>query len=224
MGRFLTLVAFSFVEGCFLIWGFLKHLWPSYRKVLRFLFSGRLKTALTSSAFLEASSRLSFFFVNGKLETFETVGDNSGRIRRGASLRKSDSHNGKDDKATPVGGSQRERRSLLDVAGDREIVTQFEIKRSWVQGECIALCSCNMFVFNKHVAYFISLSKIIKCSVLRIIRVNRVPKGVDVQRCSCWFSKRVWHAIDLGCWPWHIRSQCRCQLLCIMNIFCWISI
>ncbi|CAN6878894.1 unnamed protein product [Brassica oleracea] len=77
------------------------------------------------------------------LETFETVGDNSGRIRRGASLRKFDSRNGKDDKATPVGGSQRERRSLLDVAGDREIVTQFEIKRSWIQGECIALCSCN---------------------------------------------------------------------------------
>ncbi|CAN7101566.1 unnamed protein product [Brassica rapa subsp. narinosa] len=78
-----------------------------------------------------------------QLETFETVGDNSGRIRRGASLRKSDSRDRKDDKATPVGGSQRERRSLLDVAGDREIVTQFEIKRSWVQGECIALCSCN---------------------------------------------------------------------------------
>ncbi|CAN6885442.1 unnamed protein product, partial [Brassica oleracea] len=78
-----------------------------------------------------------------KLETFEIVGDNSGQIRRGASLRKFDSRNGKDEKATPVGGSQRERRSLLDVAGDREIVTQFEIKRSWVQGECIALCSCN---------------------------------------------------------------------------------
>ncbi|KAG2290959.1 hypothetical protein Bca52824_037628 [Brassica carinata] len=78
-----------------------------------------------------------------QLETFETIGDNSGRIRCGASLRKSDSRNGKDDKATPVGGSQRERRSLLDVAGDREIVTQFEIKRSWVQGECISLCSCN---------------------------------------------------------------------------------
>ena len=123
--------------------------------------------------------------MNGKLETFETVGDNSGRIRRGASLRKSDSRDRKDDKATPVGGSQRERRSLLDVAGDREIVTQFEIKRSWVQGECIALCSCNRFVFNKHVAYFISLSKITKCSVLCIIRVNRVPKGVAVQRCSC---------------------------------------
>ncbi|KAL0813361.1 hypothetical protein Bca101_069804 [Brassica carinata] len=90
-----------------------------------------------------------------RLETFETVGDNSGRIRRGASLRKFDSRNGKDDKTTPVGGSQRERRSLLDIAGDREIVTQFEIKRSWVQGECIALCSCN--------------------------RVNRVPKGPNAE-------------------------------------------
>ena len=204
--------------------GFLKHLWPSYR--IGFAFSVFWETQNGVDVFCFSWRKLEtfFFFVNGKLGTFETVGDNSGRIRRGASLRKSDSRNEKNDKATPVGGSQRERRSLLDVAGDREIVTQFEIKRSWVQDECIALCSCNRFVFNKHVAYFISLSKITKCSILCIIRVNQVPKGVAVQRCSCWFSKWVWHAIDLGCCPWLIRSQCRCKLLCIMHIFSWISI
>lgn len=74
-------------------------------------------------------------FPRRKLEAFETAGDDSRRIRRGASLRESDRRDGEDDKAAAAGGSRRERRSLLDVAGDREIVAQVEIKRSWVHGD-----------------------------------------------------------------------------------------
>lgn len=70
-----------------------------------------------------------------KRETLETAGDDSWRVRRGASLRESDRRDGEDDKATAAGGSRRERRSVLDVAGEREVVAQVEAKRSWVHGD-----------------------------------------------------------------------------------------